>query len=414
MRQEGFWYKGGKGYCESVPLVDIADQFGTPTYVYSQAVLQDRCHSLKAAFSSYPTLACYAVKANTNASIMKQVFEAGFGADIVSSGELHRALKAGARPEQIVYSGVGKSIQEIEHGLETGILCFNVESKQELALIQAVSERLQKNARVALRINPNINVDTNPYIATGLYSTKFGMSEPDASELAKYLADQPTLKLIGISCHLGSQIFDIAPYHEAAEHMSSIANKFVQMGHKLQFVDLGGGFAISYKDQNPPPFEQYAEAMIPFARRLGLKLVIEPGRTIVGPTGILLSQVLGRKSTPNKKFLIIDAAMNDLIRPCLYEAYHQILPANLTDKQTSRVDVVGPICETGDYLGLDRELPELELGELVYIRDAGAYGMSMSSNYNSRPRAAEVLVKGSHVEVIRRRETLEDLIALET
>lgn len=407
--KDQFWYRNGEAFCESVGLARIAKEVGTPAYIYSRAMLSENCHMIRGAFASYPTLPCYAVKANSNQAVLKQIFSHGFGADVVSVGELERALLAGAKPEQIVFSGVGKQETEIERAIEVGILSFNVESTGEIAMLERIATAKGVTVNIMLRLNPNIDVKTNPYIATGLYSTKFGIAEDEAMQIARTLADHPHIKLVGLSCHLGSQIFDIEPYQQTAVRLAGLAGECMALGHNLGYLDLGGGFAIQYKDEVPPSMESYAKAIFSAVRKTELRLIIEPGRSVVGNSGILLTRVIGTKKTPTKQFVIVDAAMNDLIRPSLYEAYHEILPVNQSNEVSVRVDVVGPVCETGDYLGLDRELPDAETGDLLFVTCAGAYGSSMASNYNSRPRAPEVLVDGTQFRVVRTRETLQSL-----
>ncbi len=400
-------------YCESVPLSRIAEKVGTPAYVYSKAVLQENCHRIKGAFSSYPTLACYAVKANSNLTLLKNIFALGFGADVVSVGELERALKAGAKPEQIVFSGVGKKDDEIVRALEVQVISFNVESSEELERIRSIAAQTQKTASIMFRINPNIDAKTHPHISTGLYENKFGIFAEEAMKLAETIKDDPFVNLRGLSCHIGSQILEATPFADASAQMVALCAHLMREGHPLQMIDMGGGLGIRYDDETPVSAEDYAQAIIGPVRKLGLKLVIEPGRSVVATAGVLLSRVIGNKETPKKKFLVIDAAMNDLIRPSLYSAYHSIEPTKQSSGSKGLYDVVGPVCETGDCLGSDRKLPPLSPGELVVIREAGAYGASMASNYNTRPRAPEVLVDGATFSIIRRRETLDDLWKLE-
>lgn len=408
-RQNHFWNKNGEEYCESVPLSKLAQEFGTPCYVYSEAALSENGHALKAAFSSYPTLPCYAVKANTNGVLLRSIFAMGFGADVVSVGELERALRAGAKPDQIVFSGVGKQKHEIERALTVGIFSFNVESGSELELLKEIASTHKIEIPFMLRVNPNIDVKTNPYIATGLYTTKFGIAEDEAMELARRLVDDEHLKLIGLSCHIGSQILEVRPFQEAAARMATLAGECAALGHPIQAIDLGGGLGIQYAEQSPPSMEDYAKALLGAVRKTELRLIIEPGRCVVGSAGVLLSKVVATKRTPKKNFVVLDAAMNDLIRPSLYEAHHTIGPVHHFEGMETLVDFVGPICETGDLLGLDRKVLWPERGDLFVIRDTGAYGYSMSSQYNSRPRAPEILVSGATYKVIRPRETLESL-----
>lgn len=413
---DDFLYREGRAYCEEVPLAELAREYGTPLYVYSRSTLLRHCRRFVDAFRSYPTLPCYAVKANSNLSLLREVFSQGFGADIVSIGELERALLAGVKPDTVVFSGVGKKKEEVERGLEVGILAFNVESQSELKVIQAAAQAKKKTARVSIRLNPNIEVKTHPHIATGLYATKFGVSENVLDEVVEEIKGMKELSLVGIDCHIGSQILDLGPFQQAARRLVDHAKNLKKAGFPIEHVDVGGGFGIRYSNEEPPEFQSYADAVIAEVKDSGFKLVLEPGRVVVGNAGCLLTEVLYEKKTPTKNFVIVDAAMNDLIRPSLYDAYHEINIVDATSKRSAaalEVDVVGPVCETGDFLGLNRKLPHLESGELLFIRSAGAYGMSMASNYNTRPRAAEVLVDKDEHRLIRRRETLTDLWAHE-
>jgi diaminopimelate decarboxylase len=405
-----FHYRSGKAFCEDVPLEEIAAEYGTPAYVYSRATLQRHLKRVKDAFSGYPTVPCFAVKANSNLSLLRDIFRAGFGADVVSLGELKRAVQAGVMPEQIVYSGVGKRADEIEAGLATGILSFNVESGFELERLAVMADKLGRPAPISLRINPNIDAKTNPKIATGLYSTKFGMSEEEARGLVNRIKAHPRLHLVGIACHIGSQITSLKPLGEAAERMAQLASQWLAEGHELKYLNMGGGLGIRYRDEEPPEMEDYAETLFRSVRQTGLTLVIEPGRVLVGNVGVLLCQVLGVKQTPQKNFLIVDGAMNDLLRPSMYDSFHEILPVREpTGSETQSYDVVGPICETGDFFGKDRAMPPQQQDDFIFVRACGAYAATMASNYNSRPRAAEVLVDGKETFLIKPREPLEQL-----
>lgn len=406
---EAFREKGGETFCENVALSKIAAEVGTPCYVYSKGFLKSRVQDLRDAFASYPTLICYAVKANSNLSVLKEIFKAGTGADIVSLGELERALKAGVKPEEVVYSGVGKRDEEILRAMDVGIYSFNVESKAEIQNLARLAKAKGKKVRVSLRINPNISVKTNPKIATGLFSTKFGLVEDEALDIAHSLKNHAHLELKGIGCHLGSQILELNPFAEAAEKLVALANHLRDEGHKLEFIDMGGGLGIDYKGEVTPSLEAYAELLISRIKPTGLRLLIEPGRWLVGNSGVFLNTVMATKTTPKKSFLIVDGAMNDLMRPALYDAYHGIFAVKKSQRAENPYDVVGPVCETGDIFGEDRMLPELGTGDLIYIRSAGAYGSSMASNYNTRSRPAEVLVDGDHFKIVRKRERLEDL-----
>jgi diaminopimelate decarboxylase len=404
-----FELRGDETYCEGVALHEIAAEVGTPAYVYSKSFLRARVAQLHDAFAAYPTQICYAVKANSNLSVLRAIFEAGTGADIVSVGELERALKAGVDPRQIVYSGVGKRDDEIQRAMDVGILSFNVESAAEMDSLARIAKARDARIPISLRVNPNISVKTNPKIATGLFSTKFGLVEGEALELAERLLNHPHLQLLGVGCHLGSQILDLSPMAEAAEVIAALARKLIEAGHRLEFVDMGGGLGITYKDERAPSLEKYAEILIQAVKPTGLRLLVEPGRWLVGNAGVLLTTVMATKKTPQKAFLIVDGAMNDLIRPAMYDAYHGIFPVRKSHGRHEPYDVVGPVCETSDIFGTERSLPHLKAGDLIYIQSAGAYGSSMASNYNTRARPAEVLVDGHHFRIIRKREALEDL-----
>ncbi len=414
MTKSFFQYHNGQLFCEDVSLSDLASRFQTPLYVYSLATLKKNCQAVIDGFGKYPTLACFASKSNSNIHFLRQIVNFGFGCDVVSVGEIERALLAGCPPEKIVYSGVGKRDDEIERALNLGIFSFNAESFFELEDIARIAEKLSKTARVSLRLNPNVDAGTNPKISTGLYSTKFGMAEDKLSAALEYIRTQPQIKLVGLACHIGSQITSLDPLQKAAERIASIARDVMHQGFTLEFLDLGGGLGIRYQDETPPTIAQYAEVLINAVAPTKLKLVIEPGRVIAGETGIVLTKVIGCKTQNDKTFVIVDAAMNDLIRPALYDAFHDIVPCHKPEKSVRFVsEVVGPICETGDLLGENRQLPFLKKGDLLAILGAGAYGATMASNYNSRRRSAEVLVDGSKVQVITRRQKLSDLWALE-
>ena len=404
-----FTYHHGEAHCEDVALKTIAKEIGTPCYVYSKASLSGQVKKLKDAFSAYTTLLCYAVKANSNLSVLKEIFQDGMGADIVSLGELERSLKAGVKPTEVVYSGVGKREDEILRALDVGIYSFNVESKAELENLAQLAKQRGKIAPISLRINPNIDAKTNPKIATGLFSTKFGLVESEAMELVLFAKNNPNLELKGVGCHIGSQITDLKPMAEAAERMVAFARRIIADGHKLEFIDMGGGLGIVYDKEIPPSIDQYAEILISAVKPLGLRLLIEPGRWVVGNAGILLCTVLATKKTPKKSFVIVDGAMNDLVRPAMYDSFHAIQPVLLSEGIEGIHDVVGPICETGDIFGSDRSLPAMIAGDLLYLRSAGAYGSTMASNYNTRTKPAEVMVDGAQFKTVRRREKLEDL-----
>lgn len=412
---EMFKFRENALLCEDVLLADLALQFGTPTYVYSSHQLERNCQAFIQAFSSYPTLVCFAVKANSNLKILSDVFGHGLGADLVSEGELERALISGCDPQKIVFSGVGKRIDELEKALSKNILMFNVESSFELKMIKDLARKMGIKARISIRVNPNINAQTHAKIATGLYTSKFGIPESMLPELMSEIRSESWLDLVGISCHIGSQMTSLEPIRESAKRMVLLATELQQQGAKLRYLDLGGGLGISYSGEIIPSVEAYAEVILEEVRKTGLQLILEPGRSIVGSAGVLLTRVIGVKPGREQFFVILDSAMNDLMRPALYDSYHPIVSALRTPGDTPKVccQFVGPICETSDILGVNRWDTLPKAGDLYAITYAGAYGSSMSSQYNSRPRAAEVQVRGSHVQVIRNRETLRDLWALE-
>jgi diaminopimelate decarboxylase len=401
--------KNGELNCESISINALIEKVGSPAYVYSRATLGRHCEEITKAFSKYPTTPCFAVKANSNLSILKEIFSHGLGADLVSLGELRRALLAGVDPKKIVFSGVGKQSEEISEALKAGILSFNVESDFELEHISKIAEKENLVANICLRINPNINAKTHPKIATGLYSTKFGLTESIADELLLKISNDQNLNLIGLACHIGSQITDLKPLKEAASRMADIAIRLMKDGNDLRFINMGGGLGIRYKDEVPPELQDYANTLIGEIKRTKLKLIIEPGRVIAGNMGVLVTKVIGVKKTPEKHFVVVDAAMNDLCRPSVYDAYHEIQQVSDNDEEIITGDIVGPICETGDYLAKDRELARPNAGDLLVVRSCGAYGATMASNYNSRARVVEVLVDDSEFQIIRKREPLESL-----
>jgi diaminopimelate decarboxylase len=409
-----FRYDGDRLHCEQVPLQRIADDVGTPVYVYSQATLHRHVQVFNQAFSELPHLTCYAMKANSNINLLCRFAEWGTGFDIVSGGELFRVLRAGGDPQKVIFSGVGKTVDEIRYAIESNILFFNVESDSEAAVIHEVAQGLGKKARVSIRTNPDVDAKTHPYISTGAKKNKFGVSLPLAKQLYRRLGEMPFIEVVGVSCHIGSQITELGPYKEALSSLHSFVSDLRSDGVALRYLDFGGGLGISYNAEEPPSPAEYAAVIINATKDLGLTLVLEPGRVIVGNAGILLTRVLFKKEQSDKKFVIVDAAMNDLLRPALYGSHHQLWPiiaANGQEKE--KVDVVGPICESADFIAQDREVTKLYPGDLVAVMSAGAYGFSLSSNYNSRPRVAEVLVNGDSYEVIGRRETYDDLIRLE-
>jgi diaminopimelate decarboxylase len=406
-------------YAEDVSLTKLARRFGTPLYVYSAATVRERYTQFDAAFRGCEHTICYSVKANSNLSILQLLGKMGAGFDIVSGGELQRIMAA--RPEtagKVVFSGVGKQAEEIDQALQAGILLFNVESAGELELLAARAARLRKTAPIAVRVNPDVEAKTHPYIATGLHEHKFGVPWRDAAELYRRAAEDRWLKPIGVSVHIGSQITDVAPFSEAMERVAGLVRSLRAAGGEIRFVDAGGGLGIFY-DQSRHDFAErarrYATAVMQPLKDLGVHLLLEPGRAIVAPAGALITRVLYRKRNNGKQFVVVDAAMNDLIRPSLYQAYHEIVPVAMPPGRVriEKVDVVGPVCESGDFFARDREVAGAGDDALLAILDAGAYGMSLASNYNSRPRAAEVMVQGRHAALIRRRESIDDLLAPE-
>ena len=410
-----FLDRNGEVYCEDLSLTDIAQQFGTPSYVYSLKTLRLHCQEFIKAFHSFPTLVCFAIKANSTVGFIKEIFSQGLGADIVSGGELERCLVAGLAPSKIVFSGVGKLATEIARAIKVGIYCFNVESLEELNTINRLAQSAGKRVNISLRINPNIDALTHPKIATGLHSTKFGMGEEIVSQIPTLFGSLSSLRLIGIACHIGSQIVDLAPIREAATRMGELVGNIQAMGIQLDFLGMGGGLGIRYHQESPPSISEYASILMKTAETCKIsRLVVEPGRVIAGNAGILLSRVISVKTNPLKQFIILDASMSELIRPALYDAYHEILPVlTRTGLPIESFDMVGPVCETGDCLGRDRKLVRPSANDLYYIRSCGAYGSSMASNYNTRPRPAEVMVDGKIVREIKKREEFGDLLRLE-
>ena len=413
-----FALKQGHLQVENVALTDIAQRFGTPCYVYSRAALESAFAEFRQALDSHAAgrnaLVCYAVKANPNLAILSLFARLGAGFDIVSGGELQRALAAGADPQRIVFSGVGKTADEMRQALAAGIFCFNVESAPELDRLNDVAASLGKKAPVSFRVNPNVDPKTHPYISTGLKENKFGIAYDDARALYRRAATLPHLKITGIDCHIGSQLLDASPFTEALDKVLLLIDQLAEDGIELHHIDLGGGLGIRYRDgEEAPSVASYLKPLLDKLSGRKLQVVLEPGRRLVGNSGLLLTKVEYLKPGEDKNFAIVDAAMNDLMRPALYDAWHDILPVTPRDGSSSRYSIVGPVCESGDFLGHDRPL-SLVAGDLLAVMSAGAYGMSMSSNYNTRPRAAEVLVSGSELHLARRRETIAELFALET
>jgi diaminopimelate decarboxylase len=408
-------------HCEAVPLPKLAARFGTPLYVYSASTILERYNIFNAAFRSVPHTVCYSVKANSNLSILRLLAKRKCGFDVVSGGELERVLTADRKAaKKVVFSGVGKTYEEMTSALKAGILLFNVESESELSALAECAARLRKTAPMALRVNPDVAAETHPYISTGLRKHKFGVPIREARALYAKASGAKFLKTAGVSVHIGSQITDVAPFGESLERVAELVRELRDDGHQIDYIDAGGGLGIPYQNFQPEDFAAsaaaYANALREPLRGLGIHLLLEPGRSIVGPAGTLLTSVIYKKTNDGKRFLVVDAAMNDLIRPALYSAHHEIVPLQWPDDPDSAketVDVVGPVCETGDFFARDRELPPIAEGDLLAILDAGAYGMALSSNYNTRPRPAEVLVSGKAVKVIRRRESVRDLLRLE-
>ncbi|MBW1667619.1 MAG: diaminopimelate decarboxylase [Deltaproteobacteria bacterium] len=409
-----FQYKGNELCCEEVPVSNIADEVGTPLYLYSHATLRQHFKAFDGAFQDVAHLTCFSVKSNSNLAILRLFALEGGGADIVSGGELFRALRAGIEPGKIVYSGVGKRVEDIEYALKSDILMFNVESSQEMLLLDQLAGKLGKKARVAIRVNPDIDPQTHPYISTGLRENKFGIDIKDALEEYTVAAGLRNLVVAGISCHIGSQVTLISPFVEALRRLKKLIVSLRDAGINISYLDLGGGLGITYDKETPPHPREYEQAVKAELDTQELTVILEPGRVIVGNAGILVTRTLYTKKTPEKTFVIVDAAMNDLLRPSLYGSFHAIQAVKFKDRKKIKADIVGPICESSDFLARDREVPAFEVGELMAVMSAGAYGFSMSSNYNSRPRAAEVMVKGENYYVIRSRETYEDLVRGET
>lgn len=399
-------------------MKSLARRFGTPLYVYSAGTIRERVAAFQAAFRGIDHTICYSVKANSNLSILRLLAKLGCGFDVVSGGELQRVLRVDRKAAtRVVFSGVGKTVPEIESALRAGILLFNVESASEFEALSASATRLRRPSRIAFRVNPDVPADTHPYISTGLNKHKFGVPITEARDLYARAASSKYLRVAGVSVHIGSQITDVSSFFVAMERIANLVHRLRADGHEIDFVDAGGGLGINYKPDSEESFATviavYADAVTKPLRGLKIKLLIEPGRSIVGPAGVLLTRVLYRKTNGDKKFVIVDAAMNDLIRPSLYQAEHQIVPVESYGQNSEVVDIVGPICESGDFFARDRKLPEVKEGDLVAILDTGAYGMALASNYNSRPRAAEVLVDGKSAKLIRTRETINDLLKAE-
>ena len=405
-----FEYKDHQLQCEGIPVQQIAEKVGTPFYLYSYHTLVRHFTVFDDAFKGIPHLICYSAKANSNLSLLRLFVNLGGGVDVVSGGELYRALAGGADPQKIVYSGVGKREDEIEYALKAGILMFNVESSQEIQVINEVAGRMGKKAAISIRVNPDIDPKTHPYISTGLKQNKFGIDILRAPMAYRLASQLPNLKIVGIDCHIGSQLIEVEPIIQALKKLKGLVENLRKEGMQIQYLDLGGGLGITYEDEEPPHPVEYASTILEEIRGFGCTLILEPGRVIVGNAGILVSKVLYIKENEEKRFVIVDAGMNDLVRPSYYGSYHQILPVKEEAREEIVADVVGPICESSDFLAKGRKIPNLRSGELIAVMSAGAYGFSMSTNYNSRPRIAEVLVRDDRMFVIRQREGYEDLI----
>jgi len=414
-----FEYRNGEMFAEDVPLKRIAREVGTPAYVYSLATLKRHFKVFDEAFTKVRHIVCFSVKANSNLALLRAFAKEGSGFDIVSGGELFRALKVGADPKKIVFSGVGKKKEEIEYALNTGILMFNVESEQELLALNDIALGIGKRAPISLRVNPDVDPQTHPYISTGMKKAKFGVDIKKSLETYRTAISLKNVEVVGVDCHIGSQLTSITPFVDALakvrEYLDRVlAGEMKREGAQIRYLDLGGGLGIHYHDETPPLPDEYAKAIIQGLEGLDVTLILEPGRVIVGNAGILLTEVQYIKETDTKKFVIVDSGMNDLIRPALYGSYQAIQP--VVDNQAQKIvaDVVGPICESGDFFAKDREIPRPQRGDLLAVMSAGAYGFTMASNYNSHPKPPEVLVDGERYYVVRKRESFEDLIRGET
>lgn len=416
----GFFYDNDVLTCDGISIDEIINETGTPCYVYSQQKLISNFKNIQSQLSDVDYLICYALKANGNVNLLKTLSDHHCGADVVSGGELMLALKAGIPPEKIVYAGVGKTDEEIQLAIEQDIYSINAESIEEIKIIHEIAQRMQKKVRIAIRVNPDIEVHSHPHIVTGVNETKFGVESDRIGEAFKLAASLPGLKVEGIHCHLGSMIDEIEPFRKCAQFLGDWVQSLRENGINLKNIDLGGGLGVDYAgivkhpslkpvDKQPPTPTDLFDAVLPILKPLNVKVVFEPGRYVIADAGALITRVILNKSAQSRKFTVVDAGMNDLIRPSLYDAYHQIVPVKLSGHHNEKISVVGPICETGDYFALDREMPHIRRGELLALMAAGAYGYSLSSNYNGRPRAAEVMVEGQGFRIIRKRETIDQL-----
>jgi diaminopimelate decarboxylase len=410
-----FEYQNGEMFAESVPLQRIAKEVGTPAYVYSLATLKRHYQVFDRAFAKIPHIVCFSVKANSNLALLRTFAKEGSGFDIVSGGELFRALKAGGDPKKIVFSGVGKKQDEIEYALRSEILMFNVESEEELVALNDIARGLAKKAPISLRVNPDVDPQTHPYISTGMKKAKFGVEIKKSLEAYKKAASLPNVDVVGVDCHIGSQLTSLSPFIDALARVREYLDRVLvgslqKEGAQIRYLDLGGGLGINYNDETPPQPEEYARAIIDGLEGLDITLILEPGRVIVGNAGILVTEVQYVKENDAKRFVIVDGGMNDLIRPALYGSYQAIQPVLKTEAETIIADIVGPICESGDFFAKDREIGRPQRGDLLAVMSAGAYGFTMASNYNSHPKAPEILVDGDKYYIVRKRESLEDLI----
>ena len=406
-----FTYRENELYCENVPVQKIAAKIGTPFYLYSHATLTRHFNAFSEAFAGMKKLICFSAKANTNLAVLKLFAAAGCGLDIVSGGELFRGIQAGFNPDRIVYSGVGKRTDEIDYALKAGILMFNLESLDELQLINRRAGQLNQRARIAIRVNPDVDPKTHPYISTGLKKNKFGIDSATALEGYRLAGSLENIEVIGIDCHIGSQITEAGPFADALKSVKNLIEQIKsELGIRIQYIDMGGGLGITYGNETPPSLKEYAISFLKNLKGMDLTLILEPGRVLVGNAGILVTRVLYKKAGKAKNFVIVDAGMNDLMRPTLYNAFHAIEPIVRIDAPLTVADVVGPICESGDFLAVDRNLTEVNAEDLLAVMSTGAYGFVMSSNYCSRPRVAEVMVKNNQYHIVRKRETYEDLV----
>lgn len=409
--KDRFTHRNDEMYCEDVSVRDIVEAVGTPVYVYSLAQLRDAFRAFDDAFADTRRLVCFSVKANSNLAVLRSFVNEGSGFDIVSGGELFRVLKAGADPGKVVFSGVGKTREEMEYALRSGILMFNVESEQEMEVLDRVAGGMGTAAPVSFRINPDVDPKTHPYIATGMKQSKFGIGVGPAAEAYRRAVSLPHVKVVGVDCHIGSQLTSTLPFSDAAARVRAFIDALPQEGADIRYVDLGGGLGIRYDDEEPPEPGEYARALVDGVRGLDVTLVLEPGRSLVGNAGVLVTRVLYLKRTEARNFVVVDGAMNDLVRPALYGAFQSVRPVFRREAEPMTADIVGPICESGDFLARDRSIPTPAQGDLLAVMSAGAYGFTMASNYNTRPRAPEVLVDGGEFAVVRERETLESLVA---